>query len=69
MSEDKLVSALAHGLTPVSVKKPIRTTVVSFGISLVSTLIVFKLLFSNSVNSLPGICEVRLVSYHSTFKQ
>ncbi len=46
MTDNKLISALVSDLAPIKVKKPIRTTVVAFGISSVGTLFIFGTLFS-----------------------
>lgn len=60
MTDNKLISSLVSDLAPIRVKKPIRTTVLSFGISAMGTLIVFGALFS--VRS-----DLQQVLTHSTF--
>lgn len=60
MTDNKLISSLVSDLRPVKVKKPIRTTVLFFGISAIGTLIVFGALFS--VRS-----DLQQVITHSTF--
>jgi hypothetical protein len=43
---DKLITALAEDLSPVRVKKPIRTTVTRFFMALIGTLLMFGIFFT-----------------------